>query len=380
MKIKISRNKFREILKIAGTVCSSNSINLLLECILIEADKEKNTISCTFLNNILKVNYLTDKDVEVIESGTVLSNVKTLDSIISKLPESELTIEKIDTKSLRIEKTNFVSNINILDETLFIPIDFEIKQNLESFKLNSSIFRQIKNKIFHSCLSKNENNTSILSGIYFDTKQNDHEIDIISTDSFRISKLTEKFTSDIKTSFIFEPEIIEFIDSNIKEETDVNFYIDNSHVYFKINELTIISKLKDGSYPNVYYVLNTQNANASFEINAKTIYDVVDRGAFIVSSNKLHAVTLSMINNDELIINFKSEEVGDICETIKISNFIGTPISKIVFNSKYLLQTFKSFGESDIRISFFNDDIKKIIIFEDLNNKNYKQLVLPLRT
>lgn len=129
MKIHINKQTLYSVLRTANSVVPSNAINPIIESILIDVNKAANTVNFIFLNNNLKILYSVKENIEIEIEGKVLIKLKMLEPIISKLPNEMITLERIDTSSLKISKKNFESNINIIDETLFINIDFKIDQS-----------------------------------------------------------------------------------------------------------------------------------------------------------------------------------------------------------------------------------------------------------
>lgn len=128
MKIHINKQTLYSVLRTANSVVPSNAINPIIESILIDVNKATNTVNFIFLNNNLKILYSVKENIEIETEGKVLIKLKMLEPIISKLPNEMITLERIDTSSLKISKKNFESNINIIDETLFINIDFKIDE------------------------------------------------------------------------------------------------------------------------------------------------------------------------------------------------------------------------------------------------------------
>lgn len=129
MKIHINKQTLYSVLRTANSVVPSNAINPIIESILIDVNKAANTVNFIFLNNNLKILYSVKENIEIETEGKVLIKLKMLEPIVSKLPNEMITLERIDTSSLKISKKNFESNINIIDETLFINIDFKIDQS-----------------------------------------------------------------------------------------------------------------------------------------------------------------------------------------------------------------------------------------------------------
>lgn len=375
MKFTIKKNYITNILKVASNIIKNNNINPLFECILIDVDKVSNTITFIFFNDYFKIKYVLTKDFEILAEGTVLVRFKNLDAVISKLPNEMITFEKIDSNALQVTKTNFESNINILDEKIFSEINFEIDLSWTHFQLNSNLFRTIEKKLSHCCIPKSEKIT-ILNGIYFDSETFEGEINFCSTDSFKAANYKIQFSGP-KLKFILDLDLIHFITSNIDENQIIDFYFYNNNLYIKVNDITMIVKIMDGTFPNIYPVFKINEERNSFEIEATKFYEGVEHGNFIVAAEVSSIVKLKIVDKDNLEVSYRSIQVGNSFENLTIENFKGEQFT-VPFNSKFLLNSLKAFENHHLK--FIYNNANSGICLLDLDDTNFKQLILPLRT
>ncbi|MGL4951719.1 MAG: hypothetical protein ACRC4L_01900 [Mycoplasma sp.] len=373
MKVNIKSTILNKVLKIASSVISSGHINPLYDCILIKADQETNSISFISLNDSVKFKYVLNENLTVNESGVIFLKFRNLEAIISKLTGCDITLELIDTTSLRITKENFESNINILDERVFIDIDFEINENWDKFILNSNLFTTVEKKLFHCCLPKLEK-ISHLNGIYFDSTTYENEIYISSTDSYKVAMLNKPYEG-IKFKLILETDLIKFINSNIGPDQEISFFMTNSNLFLKWGNITLITKINSAAYPNIYNTFNLPENHTSFNVNSNALYNVVERGNFIVASKKSPIVGIKTIN-PQLEISYKSTDIGSSFENIGIENFNGIDFN-VILNSKYLITILKAFDGHQISFNYI--DPNRQIILKDIEDSSFKQLLLPLR-
>ncbi|MGL4950401.1 MAG: DNA polymerase III subunit beta [Mycoplasma sp.] len=373
MKVNILSTTLNKILRKAAGIVSSGNINPIYDGILIKADKDTNTLNFVTLNDSVKFNYVQTEDLTVYESGTVFVKYKNLDAIISKMPSDEITLEKVDTNSLRITKTNFELNINIMDEKIFIDIDFNVDENWKQFKLNSNLFSLVEKKLFHCCLSKLEK-VSHLNGVYFDTTTTEGKIFCSSTDSYKVAMLNKDY-SGLQFKLIFEQDLIKFINANISPDREINFYITNTNLYLKWDNITLISKINNTMYPNIYNAFNLPSGFTKFNINSADLQRVVERGIFIVTGSKNPVVLIKSIK-PQIEVSYKSTDIGSSFENLTADKFEGEDFSTIL-NSKFFISILKAFEGHSIEVNYL--DPNKQIVLIDNDDKDYKQLILPLR-
>lgn len=374
MKIHINKQTLYSVLRTANSVVPSNAINPIIESILIDVNKATNTVNFIFLNNNMKILYSVKENIEIETEGKVLIKLKMLEPIISKLPNEMITLERIDTSSLKISKKNFESNINIIDETLFINIDFKIDETWPSMKINSNTLKEIEKKLFHCCLAKADS-SSPLNGINFDAHTFDNEINFCATNSHKAGILTQTYEGE-KLKFIMDTDALKFMNANINTKQDVVIQYFNGKIYSQFENITMIVKVVDTPFVNLYKPFELTGDAIKFTVNSQVICDVVERGIFIVAND--HNPTVKMdVSSNEIEISYKSYEIGSSFEKIYINEQINENF-KINFNSKYLLSTLKAFENSEIEIFYTSPN--KQIIFKSLSDIGFKQLILPLRT
>ncbi len=83
------------------------------------------------------------------------------------------------------------------------------------------------------------------------------------------------------------------------------------------------------------------------------------------------------MNNENVMISSKSQEIGSVEEDLSSSFFQGEPLN-ISFSSKYVSEAIRAISQPKIKI-LFTGDMKPFIIKSD-EDESLLQLVLPVRT
>ncbi len=375
MKFKISKNELTKILDMANNIINENAINVVLSNLLLEVDMDSNILTCSFTNESISVKCEIKENIEIEKSGKALIKVKILKGIISKLQNSDILVEKID-NSLRIKSDSFDAFINCLNDEIFVNLQFDYNDGIE-FEMNNSLINEIQKKLNHCLLSKLEKQ-NILNGVYFDNANESGKINLVATDSYKVSLLKKPFNAP-PFKIVVEQEFLSFIGQYARSDEIIKFSIveNSTKLIARWKNVICSSKLLIGNYPNIYNVFSVSEEETSeFLVNAKNFFNIIDHGMYLVSSEKRPVTNISVKNN-VLQVEFKSLDIGVSSEKINISDFRGRDIEFLV-NSKFIIAIMKAFEEHNIRVYFSAPN--KPIIFADVVDKDFLQLVLPLRT
>lgn len=372
LKIIIDKQELSSVLKIATTIVTANNINPLLEEVVLDANKESNTLKITFLNEIIQVQYIINKQLNIMLGGRISVKLKYLDAIISKVSNGEIILEKIDSNSLMITKGDFQSNIN-LNNSYFDVSSFDLNPEWKCLSFSKKFLAEIERKLFHTCVPKIEKITP-LNGIYFDSTTFEDKICFSSTDSYRASMIMKSFNG-VKVKVIMEQQTIHFINAYTTENDDIHLYFNDDKVYAKWDQFVVVAKLIDGTFPNLYNVFTKKDNTNSFITTASNFHEVVERGYYIVNNQKSPLVEIQLING-EMEIKYKSTNIGSSFEKMKISEFTGTDY-QLTLNPKFLLACLKAFEGHNVIIEYLGKN--QPLMFYDLDDDSFKQLILPIR-
>lgn len=373
MRIKIDKNILIKNLKNANLIIgNSNQFNPTLNAVLIEANDD---LVFTCSNGQVSAKLFETKNFEVIQKGKILCKAKILFSVISKLKENDLEIFKIDESVITIKTKTFSCKINTLYEEIYPQIDFSYNKN-QNIKLEMSIIHQVIQKVAWATLIGNEQ-LKVINAIYFDAKHEPGILNIIATDSFKLSMLKKENKYE-NFQFLIEPNILKNINEIIKTEEQnleaIDIYLKQNEIVFQGNETIAVYKMIEGTYPNVYNAFNLETTTA-FEISKTEFINALDRGIGFVSAEKIPAVKV-LIKKEKMNIKFSSYELGNSEEDLEINKFEGMDIELNV-NASYLMNLLKMFESKVIRFEIAGQN--KPIILKDTKNKDFIQLVLPMR-
>ena len=117
------------------------------------------------------------------------------------------------------------------------------------------------------------------------------------------------------------------------DETDIRVSVSETKVRFATDEITLTSKVIDGTFPDYSRVI-PQNNTRKLEVDAADFARAVDRVA-TVSSERSRAVKMQL-DEDRLILSVNAPDAGNAEEELVVA--YSDEKLEIGFNAKYLLE------------------------------------------
>lgn len=369
MKFYINKKDLYNSLKICNSLVDNSTSNPYIQCIYIEANKNKLTFITT--NGLISCKSEIE-NVNIISEGKILVKSKLLFNIIQKFKNEEFFFEKVDNSILNIRTDFFDSNITIIEDEKYPNINFDYN-NWKEITFPNLIFKNIFSKIIHS-VSQNKEKPSVLNGVLLESKNG--ILSIAATDSYKLSYLSYEYKGE-EFKIILDSSLFLFLSNIFDVKEDIKMYISNNNFILKINNFLFAAKLIEGDYPNVINIIKSPRENFTI-INRKELIEALERGMILTMVDKKPIVKINF-NENSMILNFKSTNTdlyNSSKEIINISSFYGIEMT-FLLNANFLLNLLKVVDNDLVKIS--NSKENKPLIITDDKNENFIQLLLPLR-
>lgn len=322
--------------------------------------------------------YLTAYDLElgiessieamVIESGEIILNARLIFDIVSKIPGESIDVS-VDEKFRATLKSGITEFTVVGSSASNYPELPTVNADDVIFIGSDTLKSMIDQTIF--AVAQTDNNP-IHTGSLFEIKGG--ELKIVSVDGCRLAIRKEKIDYDGAKEFVVPGktlmEISRFL--TLDEEKEVHICLTRKHILFKIEELTVISRLLEGEFLNYEAVL-TNEAKTKVRVNAKDLIDRVNRVSLLISDRlkspvrcvfedgliKLSCITAvgKAYDEEECIIEGDSIEIG--------------------FNNRFLADALKAADCEEVILEL-NTNTSPMQI-KPLNSDEFLFLVLPVR-
>lgn len=372
MKLAIKQSTLMEHLNYVIRGISNKNLIPILNCIKFDLTNDGLYLMSTD-NEISIRTFVDKKNIENIDvCGTIVVSGRYIYEIIKKLPNEIINIEEVVDSKLSITTTNSSFQLNCNDAREFPNL--ELENNKTPIIIQKRLFKTIINQTIFA--TSNQESRPILTGINFHIEGDN--LQCIATDSYRLAKKTieiENPMTDIIDIVIPTKNISELIKLFNDSDGSLEIHIFNNKVIFKFNDIIMMSRLINGTYPDTSKLI-PETFDIALKVNLSDFYDAIDRASLLTNEADKNTIKLES-NGHEITVSSNIPEIGNVVEKLIVENKNNKDI-KIAFSSKYMMDALKAFGSTEVEL-LFNGEVKPIILKNPESN-DLTQLILPIRT
>ncbi|BED91936.1 MAG: DNA polymerase III subunit beta [Candidatus Improbicoccus pseudotrichonymphae] len=306
------------------------------------------------------------------ENGEVVVPAKLFFDIVKCLSSSEV----IEVKT----KDDNSYNEIVIDggESNFLlpgmdPQDFPKFPTLDAetpILIDSEIFSTlIKQTIF---AASEDANKAVYTGVLIETK--DSTITFVAIDGFRLALRRENINIEKDFKIIVPAKTLsEILKLITNEKIDVEVYICERYVFFRLKNYLIISKLISGNFIDYESVI-PKESSLKAKINIRRFIESIERVSLVID-NRLKSPIKGVFGDDAALL-LCSTANGQAKDKFAIES--DGVFLEISFNNKYMLDALKNI-DSDEVILKFSSSLKPIEIVP-IQGNSFLFLILPVRT
>ncbi|ALD65912.1 DNA polymerase III subunit beta [Spiroplasma cantharicola] len=371
MFFSVNRLAFIEEINKCNRIIDSKVPTPSISGILLEIDADKiSLISSNTSMSIKTIINMGTNDLLIKETGTILIRGKYFLEILRRMDDDIVNISNIEENivSLSGEKSEF--SLNILNYNDYPTIGFREKGDIVTVKNND-----LKKSLNQTIISVNEwNQKIVLAGLNFSIDNS--MFYITGTDGFRVSRKRIQLFEDIPNKFetnIPHKSVLELI-KLLPEKGECKIVSVDSHVTFIINNTLFQTTILEGQFPDVNAVFPT-DFNTTLYMDNKKFFKLISR-ADIPSEENTSTVVNLILNNDSIFIKSNIHQIGSFEEIFKEFELKGLDEQNICFNSKYLIESLKTFETKNVEINLI--DSKKPIVISSSEDMDLSQIILPM--
>jgi DNA polymerase-3 subunit beta len=360
MNIIINKNIFlAPITKLVG-ITEKRSLMPILSNLLIEFSPTGIRFYSTDLeiSAIGYIDHKTDFEKKIIIHG------KKLQEILREMENDDISLEITDNILLIKQKhSEFVLSLQDPEE---FPEVREISGHEEIFINGKALLEMINKVDFAVSLDETR---YVLTGMYMKGLEGD--IVVVGTDGFRMS-LYRKDIAGLKgfKGIIIPRRSIAEIERIIDEDEEVKICISEKHIQFSTKNVTLISRIIEGSFPDFDNVIPESNVNV-VKIDKEAIFKGLKKVSAIIGRSEPVKITLY---DNTMDIEAESE-IGRAKEVIEV-DYSGEKIN-MNFNVRFVIDVVSHIDGTNIIIKA--PSAYGAVLFEGEEGKNYKNIIMPIR-
>ncbi|AXQ92334.1 DNA polymerase III subunit beta [Cereibacter azotoformans] len=371
MKISIERGALLKAVGQAQSVVERRNTIPILANVLIEA--EGDTVSFR----------ATDLDIEVVDRtpavverpGATTVSAVMLHEIVRKLPDGALVGLSEDAASGRLTVT---AGRSVFSLATLPREDFPVMASSEyssNFTAPAPVLRRLFDKAKFAIST--EETRYYLNGVFMHvaTGEEGPVLRCVATDGHRLARIDAPLPEGAEgMAGVIVPrktvnELRKLLDD---DEAQIKVSVSETKVRFATPQITMTSKVIDGTFPDYSRVIPTGNARR-LEVDAQEFAKAVDRVA-TVSSERSRAVKLSL-DEDRLVLSVNAPDSGAAEEELAVA--YGDERLEIGFNAKYLLEI-ASQVDRENAVFLFNSSGDPTLMREG-NDMSAVYVVMPMR-
>ena len=371
MRISVERAVLLKAVGQAQSVVERRNTIPILANVLIEAEGD----SVSFRATDLDIEVVDKASAMVERAGATTVSATTLHEIVRKLPDGALVALTDDGASGRLTVEAGRSNFSL---ATLPKEDFPVMATSEyqsNFSAPAPMLRRLFDKSKFAIST--EETRYYLNGVYMHISDSDggKVLRCVATDGHRLARID----ADLPDGALEMPGVIvprktvnelrKLLDD---DETQIAVSVSETKVRFATPEITLTSKVIDGTFPDYTRVIPQGNTR-KLEVDAAEFAKAVDRVA-TVSSERSRAVKLQ-IEEDRLILSVNAPDSGAAEEELAVA--YGDERLEIGFNAKYLLEIAGQVDRENA-VFMFNSAGDPTLMREG-NDQSAIYVVMPMR-
>ncbi len=371
MKLSIERSALLKAVSQAQSVVERRNTIPILANVLIEAEGEHVHFRATDLD----IEVMDRAVAQVERAGATTVSAVTLHEIVRKLPDGALVTLTDDGASGRITVEAGRSNFSL---ATLPKEDFPVMASSEysaNFTAPAPVLRRLFDKSKFAIST--EETRYYLNGVYMHVSDADggQVLRCVATDGHRLARIDADLPAgakDMPGVIVPRKTVAELRKVLEDDELQVAVSVSETKVRFATPDITMTSKVIDGTFPDYTRVIPQGNTR-KLEVDASEFARAVDRVA-TVSSERSRAVKLSL-DEDRLVLSVNSPDSGAAEEELAVA--YGDEQLEIGFNAKYLLEIANQVDRENA-VFMFNSSGDPTLMREG-NDATAVYVVMPMR-
>lgn len=369
MRLSLTQENLSRALASVGRVVSSRTSLPVLSNVLLATDGNRLRLSATNLE--IGINYWIGSKVE--DQGSLTVPARLFAEFVSSLPRGNIELVALD-NVLTVKSPHYESKINGIgaDEFPLIPT----VSSDPVLTLEASVFKEALTQVVIAASA--DEARPVLAGVYLYTEE--QHLFVVATDSYRLAEKRLELTEDVpKTFSVIVPartmqELIRLLGD---ASGDVELYIDENQVMFRVADIELVSRLIEGQFPNYRQIIPGQ-PDTSFEIETAE-FARITKVASLFARESAGSVRIEIRAEGEVSVLSSDSEVGGNKSSAECEVAGGD--GEVSLNARYLTDALGVMKSP--RVNFGTTGKLSACVLTPTGDgvvDDYMHIVMPLRT
>jgi DNA polymerase-3 subunit beta len=369
VRLSLTQENLSRALASVGRVVSTRTSLPVLSNVLLATDGNRLRLSATNLE--VGINYWIGSKVE--EQGSLTVPARLFAEFVSSLPHGNIELSAADSV-LAVKSPNYESKINGISAEEF-PLIPTINTD-PVLKLEAGVLRDALQQVIVAASA--DEARPVLAGIYIYTEEK--SLFLVATDSYRLAeKRLELPDAPAKPLSVIIPartmqELVRLLGEG---GSDVELYLDENQVMFRIDDIELVSRLIEGQFPN-YRQIMPDHAETSFDIETGE-FTRITKVASLFARESAGSIRIEIKAEGEVSIFSSDSEVGGNKSTAECE--VAGEDGEISLNARYLVDALSVMRTPMVTFAM-SGKLSACVLSpagEDASD-DYTHIIMPLRT
>lgn len=366
MKISLQRDALLAQLQTVTRVASTRSAIQALSGVQIVVGPSSCEVRATDMDVSLRV----PLDAEVVREGVVVLPGRLLLEVVRALPAPQVVLElRSAQQDVELISGKATFHIRTLRSEDFPPFPEPESESGVSMPVQAFVTTALK---VAGSASRDETRP-VLTGIQ--VSASDRELRMVATDSYRLSVKETELEAPLVSAFeVNVParalQELARIAAGV-EEAQLSVTVLQNQVVFRLDGVTLSSRLIEGQFPN-YRQLLPDSFEHELRLTGGELTEVVRRISLLAQKNAPLRLAFSP---GELTVSAQTPDVGEASESLPVA-FQGDPL-EIGFNPEFLRDGLEAVEQGDLLLKLISPLRPGLI--ESADGSGFQYLIMPIR-
>ncbi|MFC1460948.1 DNA polymerase III subunit beta [Verrucomicrobiota bacterium] len=362
MKFTISKEGLLKGLQMVQSVITVHSPTAVLFNVLLTCDKENLYLTATDM--YITMRYTLNADVK--KKGATTIPARRLFNIIRELPEQQVEMEVDEKDTAMIESGS--SSIKIFGLSADDFPSMPVFKNERTFSVEQETFREMLRKTSYAV--SNDESRPILNGVLLTVK--DQKLGLVATDGRRLALIEQELEIpvDVQMNVVVPIKAVNELIKSLADEGNLKIQMDSQFVAFETDNVRIVSKLIEGSYPNFQQVIPS-HFEERLTVERGSFMSALRRAA-LLTNEKFPSVKVEFGKN-QIQVSAVTPDVGEAHESVAVK-YSGKQIAS-AFNPDFLIEPLRNLTSDEVYLELV-DEMSPVVIKTETP---FLYVLMPLR-
>ncbi len=363
MKLQVTQENLHKALNNVARVANTRGTLPILSNVLIKTISKRVSIAATNLD-IAITQFIGSK---VTEEGAITVPARLMQDFVASLPSGTITLE-LDENKLKITTDQYESVINGTNAE-----DFPVMPAIAGGTNFEIASKQLKTTLQQVLMAASSDETRpVLTGLYLHGFEG--KLFAVATDSYRLAEKHLGKTSADTNLLVPATALQDLLRILGDGDEPVSITHDDQQVLFKVDDVELVARLIEGTYPDYRKLIPSQFAYTA-TLSKQELVNIT-KVSSLFARESAGSVTLNLDPTKQTVsIRSIASQLGENVATAS-AQIEGE--GAITLNSRYILDALGAMHGDEVQIGF-NGKLEPCVL-KPVTDEGYLHVIMPLKS